>query len=467
MEENPDDFWGNLGNGLKNGLQEIGSNLSQLNDDINGSNDWVTDSQPYKQLTSTIQDVAGGIHFKAKQFDELIGSPGAKTAELLEDPTNKSIVSGLMLASGVPMAPGLVAEELVADLAPQVLPEAAVLPATLAVDALIPGPPNIKAGAKALDAADAFYKTTRPLKKGTPPPPGTPLPGAQPPQVAFAGNAGRVGTTVPQPQLNDHVWRLSNHDPEFLEHGRARQGMAEDFPDHFKKLNKDFDGYKRWSREWTSRISQMPPVHGAKDPTAYFPRIRLYRDRVNGVVNKKQFQRVDPELISQDLKRMMDQHHLFPVADSAAFVGKMMDMIRAGKADNDDLLNMFIYADYMGATMGNSWRNMLNMSQKPHDALHAMYQTRGQKLFGTLDDVKSSNDLHRKLKEYIVERAIPSKKEAIKLQKAHFDTLSFPQKEEYLHELMEFKMTFEKQLSAKQKSAYEEYIEALRARGSQ
>ena len=435
--------------------------------------DWFEDFTSKRQ-GSLIDDATGAIKFGLKKVDEAVDyvvNNGQEFVENLNGPLgtivngteiNGKKVNGLaetatQLGEASYDVPYNAAKSLGA-------PEGVAIAAGVAGSLLEPSPLG---EAKAATVAGDLLQKARPLKKGTPPPPGTPLPGAQPPQVAFAANGGGLQTTVPQPQLNDHVWRLSNHDPEFLEHGRARQGMAEEFPDHFAKLNKDFDGYKRWSREWTSRISQMPPVHGAKDPTAYQPRIRLYRDRVNGVVDKKQFQRVDPELISQDLKRMMDQHHLFPVADSAAFVGKMMDMIRAGKADNDDLLNMFIYADYMGATMGNSWRNMLNMSQKPHDALHAMYQTRGQKLFGSLDDVESSNDLHRKLKEYIVERAIPSKKEAIKLQKEHFDTLSFPQKEEYLHELMEFKMTFEKQLSAKQKSAYEEYIEALRARGSQ
>ena len=306
----------------------------------------------------------------------------------------------------------------------------------------------------------------RVLRKGTPPPPGSALPGAQQPQLAYATAGPSVGTTVAQPQLDNHVWRLSKHDDEFYAHGKAKQGMAEEYSPHFEKLNKDFDNYQPWTRQWTERISQMPPVHGIKDPTAYRARIRLYRDRVNGVVSKDQFVKLDPEAVAGDLKQMLDQHHLFPVTDSAAFVSKMVEMIRKGKADNDDLLNMFMYADYMGATMGHSWRNMLNMSQKPHKAIHDMYTARGQKLYASLDGVKSSNDLHKRLKEHIVERVLPSKKDAIKLQLDHLKSLSFPEKQEYLAELIEFKTTFEKQLTKQQKSAYDEYIEALQLRGA-
>ena len=426
-----------------------------------------------KRQGSFVEDATGVIKFGLKKIDQAVDyvvDKGEEFVENLDGPVG-TIVKGTEIngkqVGGIAETATKLAEasyDVPYNTAKSLgAPEGVAIAAGVAGSLLEPSPLG---EAKAATVAGDLLKKARPLKKGTPPPPGTPLPGAQPPQVAFATAAGSPRTTVPQQQLSDHVWRLSNHDPEFLEHGRARQGMAEEFPEHFAKLNKDFDNYQPWTRQWTERISQMPPVHGAKDPTAYRARIRLYRDRVNGVVSKDQFVKADPEAIAADLKQSLDQHHLFPVTDSAAFVSKMVEMVRAGKADNDDLLNMFMYADYMGATMGHSWRNMLNMSQKPHKAIHDMYTARGQKLYASLDNVKSSNDLHKRLKEHIVERVIPSKKDAIKLQLDHFKTLSFPDKQEYLAELMEFKMTFEKQLTSKQKSAYQEYIEALQLRGA-
>ena len=113
-----------------------------------------------------------------------------------------------------------------------------------------------------------------------------------------------------------------------------------------------------------------------------------------------------------------DQHHLFPKQESYQFVERMKKI-----GDDDDVLNLFMYAEELDATMGGRLSNMLNMDKKPHKALHGNRQATGRELKSMemknlVSSAKSSDELMELFDRYIVENIQPSKAEARQLQKA-------------------------------------------------
>tara|TARA_R110002020_G_C16153207_1_gene762832 strand:- start:80 stop:1075 length:996 start_codon:yes stop_codon:yes gene_type:complete len=112
-----------------------------------------------------------------------------------------------------------------------------------------------------------------------------------------------------------------------------------------------------------------------------------------------------------------EQHHLFPKQESYQFVEQMKKI-----GDDDDVLNLFLYAEEIDATMGGRLSNMLNMDKKPHNGLHANRIKDGRqlnsiKMKNLVQSAKSTDELMELFDRYIVENIQPSKGEAKALQK--------------------------------------------------
>ena len=80
------------------------------------------------------------------------------------------------------------------------------------------------------------------------------------------------------------------------------------------------------------------------------------------VFEKNRYKVYDP----LDPERTAHQHHLFAKAQSYPFVEKMEELIAKGVADEDDLVNMFAWADMLDVTMGNTRKNMLDAPGRSH-----------------------------------------------------------------------------------------------------
>ena len=109
------------------------------------------------------------------------------------------------------------------------------------------------------------------------------------------------------------------------------------------------------------------------------------------VFEKARYKVYDP----LDPQRTAHQHHLFAKAQSYPFVEKMEQLIADGIADEDDLVNMFAWADMLDVTMGNTRKNMLDAPGRSHIAaapgstafdktrnIHALLQEFGLEISG-------------------------------------------------------------------------------------
>ena len=144
------------------------------------------------------------------------------------------------------------------------------------------------------------------------------------------------------------------------------------------------------------------------------------------VFEKARYRVYDP----LDPQRTAHQHHLFAKAQSYPFVEKMEQLIADGIADEDDLVNMFAWADMLDVTMGNTRKNMLDAPGRSHIAaapgstafdktrnIHALLQEFGLEISGKqvrnmVKDAKNATELMDIFNDYIVESVKPQKRVA-------------------------------------------------------
>lgn len=144
------------------------------------------------------------------------------------------------------------------------------------------------------------------------------------------------------------------------------------------------------------------------------------------VFEKARYRVYDP----LDPERTAHQHHLFAKAQSYPFVEKMEELINAGVADEDDLVNMFAWADMLDVTMGNTRKNMLDAPGRSHIAaapgstdfdksrnIHALLkefdlEIPGKQVRAMVKDVKNATELMEVFNNYIVESVKPQKRVA-------------------------------------------------------
>jgi len=116
-------------------------------------------------------------------------------------------------------------------------------------------------------------------------------------------------------------------------------------------------------------------------------------------------------------KRNMEQHHLFPKQESYQFVERMLKL-----GDEDDVLNLMIFAEEVDASMGGRLINMLNMERQPHTILHNSRkaiedgrQLKSLEMKNLVENAKSSDELMELFKTYLETNIKPSKDEAFAL----------------------------------------------------
>lgn len=164
-------------------------------------------------------------------------------------------------------------------------------------------------------------------------------------------------------------------------------GMYEGRPDQIKKVANRLRERRIGAQESLSRQQSNILPFDETDPN-------FFRSK-EGLVAKKQ------EEVRRSIEGYLEQHHLFPKGISAAFFGRMDDLISKGKADKDDLILMAEYAVAQGKRTGDVKSNLINMRKDPHNELHTMLRASGAELGKTdyvrsLKDVKDVNELMRR-----------------------------------------------------------------------
>lgn len=221
----------------------------------------------------------------------------------------------------------------------------------------------------------------------------------------------------------------------------------------FRKYDPNTPGGLRKRNEY---LSHSPDFKNKPfDPIAYYKHVR------GSGMDMNQFRRLDLES-----GRWMEQHHLFPVGESGPFMERMHQLKQAGIGDVDDPVAMLMYADFLGASMGHRWTNMLNMHKVPHLKVHAEdLVVESKALREKLAKINNTNDLMQEMHNHIIDRILPAKGKALDLQIQYLQDNPGLQPK-LLEEAMTLRDAFKKQIQPKQLNAIDEYIEALKLRGS-
>ena len=241
-----------------------------------------------------------------------------------------------------------------------------------------------------------------------------------PPRLSPVSVGGKVSLGATKPPTNiapkgGPVNELTIKNPDRIARG-VTQGSASG-PDFGPAM-------QRWRMRRAELMEQMRNPSGSnlhrQKKNASKAKITAYNDVSTGPTT-------DPNDViaygKQEFKQKgKDQHHLFPKAESYAFVERMRKI-----GDDDDVLNLFLYAEELDATMGGRLSNMLNMTPggkgTPHKDLHDRRiadgrQLRGMGMMNKVNQAKSTDELMDMFDEYIKTNIRPSKKEAFDLQKA-------------------------------------------------
>ena len=151
----------------------------------------------------------------------------------------------------------------------------------------------------------------------------------------------------------------------------------------------------------------------------------------------------------------MDQHHLFTKAQSAPFIKKMDELIAKGIADEDDLVNMFAWAEKLDATMGDRLSNLLNSPRIAHvgetTSIHpelrrAGLEIRPKLIEGMVSEAKNATELMDLFNNFIITNVKPSQKLA--------------------KEITDNYLANKKSFTKVEQTAMEDFLAQLRERGS-
>ena len=281
----------------------------------------------------------------------------------------------------------------------------------VAAGVLIPGPGEYKAAGKSIARG---VKKAFPLEgldnitRGGPPTP----------QLAMAGSAPRVQLNVSEGKANltPEVMEITIKDPDNLARGAA-EGWAKG-PEFGEEMTK-WRNRRMELREQMRNPSGLTADRRRKNKTKSL--ITAYNDVSTGptrlVDNPVAYDKTPFKKISDLEKRNMEQHHLFPKQESYQFVERMIEL-----GDEDDVLNLMIFAEEVDASMGGRLVNMLNMERQPHTILHNSRkaiedgrQLKSLEMKNLVENAKSSDELMELFKTYIETNIRPSKDEAFAL----------------------------------------------------
>lgn len=226
------------------------------------------------------------------------------------------------------------------------------------------------------------------------------------------------------------------------------EGIAEkyrgDLDDRTAKLAEIFErqetatsksAVKRHRKQEVHARNKGPTIKG-DDPIAYGRRRYLADDPL------------DPGM-------KMQQHHLFTKAQSAPFIKKMDDLIAKGIADEDDLVNMFAWAEKLDATMGDRLSNLLNSPRIAHvgeaTSIHpelrrAGLELRPELIEGMVSEAKNATELMDLFNNFIITNVKPSQKLA--------------------KEITDNYLAGKKSFTKVEQTAMEDFLAQLRERGS-
>jgi len=265
-----------------------------------------------------------------------------------------------------------------------------------------------------------------------------PPPSGMSPAMALAGSGGSVRLTNKMDQLSPQMMPITITDPKLIAPG-VKEGIAKT-PKYAgplkeraisirKELDRHFPQSDKLARERSTLV--VDPA----DPRAY---------------GKRRFKELDPT----DAQRFMQQHHLFPKGGSGAFLERMDELIANNIADEDDLVNMFAFAETLDLTMGDVLSNLLNTPKTAHigaGGIHPTLIKRGlqksvKSLKQQVSTANNANELMQMFKDYLIEDVVPSKTIA--------------------KEINENFLKIKGVLEAPERSAMEDFIEQLRKRGA-
>ena len=180
---------------------------------------------------------------------------------------------------------------------------------------------------------------------------------------------------------------VDNASPELQKYWESEKGNV-------NKIVDLLGDNKKNAQEGLSRIeSNVLPFDTTKQAERIedFRNVNYFRSNI-GLADKKL------EETSRNIQGYLEQHHLFPKGMSAAFFGKMDDLIEKGVATKDDLILMAEFAAAKGRRAGDIKANLLNMQQTPHNRMHTELRAMGAELGKTdyqrlLKDVDNVDDL--------------------------------------------------------------------------
>jgi len=180
---------------------------------------------------------------------------------------------------------------------------------------------------------------------------------------------------------------VDNASPELQKYWKTQKGDVNEIIDLLGDNKKN-------AQEGLSRVeSNVLPFDTTKQAERIedFRNVNYFRSNI-GLAEKKL------EETSRNIQGYLEQHHLFPKGMSAAFFGKMDDLIEKGLATKDDLILMAEFAAAKGRRAGDIKANLLNMQQTPHNRMHTELRSMGAELGKTdyqrlLKDVDNVDDL--------------------------------------------------------------------------
>jgi hypothetical protein len=214
---------------------------------------------------------------------------------------------------------------------------------------------------------------------------------------------------------------LTVTDPRFIAKGVA-EGVAEQ-PQFAAALTRRDDALTKVRENIARREAQGKPATKYKKELAGKGSTLDYDPDDPIVFEKARYRVYDP----LDPERTAHQHHLFAKAQSYPFVEKMEELISLGKADRDDLVNMFAFADMLDVTMGNTRKNMLDAPGRAHiDAapgstqfdksrnIHTLLkefdlEISGKQVRKIVADADNATELMSRFNDYILESVKPQK----------------------------------------------------------
>ena len=342
--------------------------------------------------------VQGKLNPAQQQIERITSSvTRAVTADPILGPTIKAVGGGLKTVfSALPqpiqqtIAKGVELQQTAAEniAAATGLPVSVTDPFTIA---------DIATGGAAVLGCKSVRQAVKGAAKDLMPPPGPPMQ----PAMAMAGGTpsirnrgGGVGLDFTSPQVM----------PITVEPRLRAPGMVQDVaqqPEFRGALDRRKQALEEVQENIARREAQGKTAAKYKKELAGKGSTLDYDPNDPIVFEKARYKVYDP----LDPERTAHQHHLFAKAQSYPFVEKMEELIAAGIADEDDLVNMFAWADMLDVTMGNTRKNMLDAPGRAHIAAAP----------GSTDFDKSRN-IHALLKEFDLE--IPAKKVKEKVKDA-------------------------------------------------